>query len=907
MTITIPPELDWVAALAVGQTWPAGDEDQLAELGDAWRDTHSQLTAINHDIAPMASGMRDALSGPTAEQFGSFVKQLNTTMPTLVDTSAQMGDMSHETAVQTQYSKLMILLQLAWMAEQLLEWAPTVWGAALVPEIEAIGELMVSQIAKRFVTSVASATAIQTGMDSAVQAFQMFVLKDRDHWDTSSTVSAVEMGLLSGGIGAAVHEIGHAIAPDFVNTLKGKVTVSAVTGVTSAVVTNAAFGGGQDLGLAFGAGVIGGFLGGKGPHEQAKEPPALDLGSLHALGELAHEVEAEKNGPIPHEGLPGLDGVAHEGAPLEGAPHESAPYDAAPYESAPPQGPGDHVSISAPQNEPSHQVVVGGGAPPTVVEVARRDAGNALTEKHAAHAAMDNAQSELAAAHLDVATQKALEQRLTTLSQPELPQTTAQKLRAFADDPVAEAAANVQQAGRELSAAHADLAQAQATQLSHAGLNDARVATTDASRVSVAETRVAVAERQATVAQQVRDLVAEPAGRQGDAAIVTSGEPLADLVSAERAATPSVETIATASGGARTESVPETAATSAPESPDTSATRPVETQAEAPRPDPVPRKGIVTLHDLPPDSDASSHVAPGVGMRQPDGSRTQTIAPHALDEPAHEPEHPGSGFDTPGERLGGQGGDPEQRLSEVAAEAAASRASAGPETVRVSAPDERLAQARADFAAARQNLAVKTAAERRAVQRAAAVEELEQQAREAAQRASEPAPRTPEPVSHAAEPEVPRVTPAQREQAWQSFVDRIRGEHPGGDPVREGMTWREATDWVEREVERRVEEAAGTFWNQFDTQAHREYVAHHTVQARDHAWTILMHDLGVDVPPDRLQEIIRTATDPAADHAPAARDHATASPAATDPAAANHAAAVDHTAAANPAAADHTP
>uniref|UniRef100_UPI00189227F4 WXG100-like domain-containing protein n=1 Tax=Catenulispora rubra TaxID=280293 RepID=UPI00189227F4 len=359
MSISIPPELDWVAALAVGQAWPAGDEDQLSELGDAWRDTHSQLTAINHDISPMASGMRDALSGPTAEQFGSFVKQLNSTMPTLVETTAQMGDMSHETAVQTQYSKLMILLQLAWMAEQIIEWAPTVYGLALVPEIEAVGRLVVSQVAKRFVTSVASATAIQTGMDAAVQAFQMFVLKDRDHWDVSSTVGAVEMGLLSGGIGAAVHEIGDAIAPELVNSFKGKVITATATGLTSAVVSNAVFGGNQDLGLALSSGLFGGVLGAKGPHERPKEPPALDLGSLHELGELVKKVEEK-------DGLPGFE-TTLTGGPKTVEVVESRP---ALESSEPHGGPGSgpaEAGVDAHPNQvlSSHAVVEG---PPPIAE-----------------------------------------------------------------------------------------------------------------------------------------------------------------------------------------------------------------------------------------------------------------------------------------------------------------------------------------------------------------------------------------------------------------------------------------------------------------------------------------------------------------------------------------------------------
>ncbi|WP_194910520.1 hypothetical protein [Catenulispora rubra] len=246
----------------------------------------------------------------------------------------------------------MILLQLAWMAEQLLEWAPTVWGAALIPEIEAIGRLMVSQIAKRFVTSVASATAIQTGMDSAVQAFQMFVLKDRDHWDTSSTLSAAEMGVLSGGIGAAFHEVGHGIAPDFVNSFKGKVTTATATGLTSAMVSNAVFGGNQDLGLALSSGLLGGVLGAKGPHGPAREALALDLGSLHELGELAKKIDGK-------EGLPGFETTFMSSPKLVDHEAQGVPQQRPAVEGAePPGGPG---SGGLEEETRTHQLLSSGG------------------------------------------------------------------------------------------------------------------------------------------------------------------------------------------------------------------------------------------------------------------------------------------------------------------------------------------------------------------------------------------------------------------------------------------------------------------------------------------------------------------------------------------------------------------
>ena len=291
MSIQIPPELNWVVEIAAGQSWPQGDEDQLSELGDVWYTTRDQLADVNAQIAPMADGLHDGVSGPAAEQFGAFVKQLNDTMPVLVATTGQLGGMSKDTAVQVQYSKLMILAQLMWMAEQIIEWSSTIWGLAVVPEIEAVGRLVIQQIAKRFAMSVISATAIQTGMDAAVQAFQMFVLKDRTHWDTSSTIGAVEMGALAGGVGGVFHEVAHIVAPDLTKELGGKLILAGATGVTVAGISNGVFGANQDLGLAFASGAAGSMFagrGGRGGKEEPPKEPPIDLSALKQLAALAH-------------------------------------------------------------------------------------------------------------------------------------------------------------------------------------------------------------------------------------------------------------------------------------------------------------------------------------------------------------------------------------------------------------------------------------------------------------------------------------------------------------------------------------------------------------------------------------------------------------------------------------------
>ncbi|HEV3172939.1 MAG TPA: hypothetical protein VGZ32_21515, partial [Actinocrinis sp.] len=236
--------------------------------------------------------MADAMSGPAGEQFHALISQIGGMAPQMVAGAQQVGDMAKSTAVQTQYSKLMILLQLIWMAEQIIEWSTTVWGLAVAVEVEAIGRLVVAQIAKRFLVTVVSATAIQTGMDALVQAFQMFVLHDRTKWDTSSTVGAAEMGAVGGAVGGVLHEVGHALAPDLIKTTVGRIGMAGATGLATGLVSNAAFGGSQDLGLAVTAGIAGGlFAGREGQHGIAEHPAEFLPGLTDKLARITDDLQ----------------------------------------------------------------------------------------------------------------------------------------------------------------------------------------------------------------------------------------------------------------------------------------------------------------------------------------------------------------------------------------------------------------------------------------------------------------------------------------------------------------------------------------------------------------------------------------------------------------------------------------
>ncbi|MGW2248747.1 WXG100-like domain-containing protein [Kitasatospora sp. NPDC001660] len=292
MSIDLPPEIAWVARLAVGQSWPKGDEDKLRALGAAWYDTAQQLDSITKEIGPATLGVRNSISGPVAEQFNAFTQQLQTNLPQMAEAANQIGDLGDNTGVQVEYAKLMVLAQLIWLAYELSSLSFTAPEA--VPAAITSARLIIQMILRRLLVSVVSGVGFMVGMDALIQSIQILLLHDRTKWDTDSTVQAVEGGAIGGAIGGILGGGLGAFAPKFAGSLIGKLAVGGATGVITTATMTAAFGGDADYTSALTSGLIGALGGGKHGRggEEGKtgidpvnlkeiKPPDLHLPDVH--------------------------------------------------------------------------------------------------------------------------------------------------------------------------------------------------------------------------------------------------------------------------------------------------------------------------------------------------------------------------------------------------------------------------------------------------------------------------------------------------------------------------------------------------------------------------------------------------------------------------------------------------
>ncbi|MGW1030043.1 WXG100-like domain-containing protein, partial [Streptomyces sp. NPDC002577] len=299
-----------IAKITVGQDFPAGNEDRLVQLGAVWNTTAQEINQLIGELNPATAATFESLAGAPADQFGQFVNQLSQTLPAMATSAAQLGEMAENIALEIEYAKYMIILQLAWMAAEIAYLSATLFGAAGIPAVVAAGRFAIQIILRELFVAVVSSIVMQVGMDVAVQVIQ-FLKGDRTHWDLSLTKGAAEMGALGGALGGGLGQIMRHLAPGFSKSFLGNVSHGALTGLTTTGASNLIFGTDQDLGLGTAAGGLGGAIshghtlrGGGSPEHV--EVPKLDAPFSpemlqHAIPGEGRPGTLERPGQVPQE------------------------------------------------------------------------------------------------------------------------------------------------------------------------------------------------------------------------------------------------------------------------------------------------------------------------------------------------------------------------------------------------------------------------------------------------------------------------------------------------------------------------------------------------------------------------------------------------------------------------------
>src|ERR1700722_14027171 len=205
-SIDLPTWLGDIVGPLAGGTWPKSHEGDFAAVSDIWTETTAALGGFGDVLNDSKQTMQEGLSGPTAEQFGQFIDNLQTALPQMQQGTQSLSQLSMETSENIQYAKLMMLSMLIITAVTIAELADSVFGAPAIPAVEAAAEAVMesiaSQLIKQVLKSAAEAAAIQTTIDSGIQLFQY--LKYGKPWNWKQTVESAGLGALGGAIGAGL-------------------------------------------------------------------------------------------------------------------------------------------------------------------------------------------------------------------------------------------------------------------------------------------------------------------------------------------------------------------------------------------------------------------------------------------------------------------------------------------------------------------------------------------------------------------------------------------------------------------------------------------------------------------------------------------------------------------------------
>ncbi|MFC8042848.1 toxin glutamine deamidase domain-containing protein [Nocardia sp. NPDC057353] len=229
MSIEIPPELQWLSYLA-GASWPQGDEDQLFALSQDWTDAATALTAVIPLLRTATDTATQNYSGEGAEQmvaqFQNFFSG-DSSIEKIAEGLEGLAKAAFDCGTQVEYAKLQIVITLAVMAIEILWALASAWGAWTVPIIEAAGMGVMSQIAARLASHMASRaakmadmplwkmtgieilqeTALGLGIEGLAQGIQL-AKGTREDFDTTQFLVSGAVSGFAAGVAAPIGHLG---------------------------------------------------------------------------------------------------------------------------------------------------------------------------------------------------------------------------------------------------------------------------------------------------------------------------------------------------------------------------------------------------------------------------------------------------------------------------------------------------------------------------------------------------------------------------------------------------------------------------------------------------------------------------------------------------------------------------
>ena len=209
------PPLDWLYPLAVGQSWPEGNEDLARQAAQAWTDALSGIVTLARSGNTVAESVNYSVQGASGEVFNRYWDKYVGGDDSYLGQQAQQAqrlaatllDFAHE----LEYTKWAINTQLAILAVQVaydLLAAPFTQGLSMAEAFLAV--YMARSVIRMIVARLLESVLFMALPDLVAQTIQL-----ADAWshgkdgsfDGKRLLTDVEMGVVAGSLGALLQPL----------------------------------------------------------------------------------------------------------------------------------------------------------------------------------------------------------------------------------------------------------------------------------------------------------------------------------------------------------------------------------------------------------------------------------------------------------------------------------------------------------------------------------------------------------------------------------------------------------------------------------------------------------------------------------------------------------------------------
>jgi hypothetical protein len=215
----VPPAVERLLELLVGNDWPDGSEGDLRGMATGWRDLATGLQRITEDTETAVAHVARGVSGPALDSFQAFIGPIIASdgyLTGIVTTCTGLADALDAMALEIETLRILIIEQLIFLAAQIaadIAAAPFTFGAsAALIEAEMVAtRTVVATVIRRSIIGLlahlAESIANQT-VTTFIAQFIEWCQKRRPGLDGRQVALAARNGLIGGTVGFGMGNLG---------------------------------------------------------------------------------------------------------------------------------------------------------------------------------------------------------------------------------------------------------------------------------------------------------------------------------------------------------------------------------------------------------------------------------------------------------------------------------------------------------------------------------------------------------------------------------------------------------------------------------------------------------------------------------------------------------------------------